>query len=165
MTEMWPEIFGTLVRTDVLNLPSSGFCFYVQWAAAMTRASFPCLILTISGTNPRDFTALRSIAVTITGLLFVSANRLRWAIPSESSSRRICITLSLGTWILYDFLSKCQFLCIWNAVMEFLIPILWLHAKQNHYFYYFSLNCTLASVSLRFFHSMKYHSKFSRDVQ
>ena len=46
----------------------------------MTRASFPCSIIGISGTNSRDFTGLVYIAVTTIGLLFVSANTLRWAI-------------------------------------------------------------------------------------
>ena len=90
----------------------------------MTRASFTCSIFSMSGTNPRDFTALTYIAVTAIGLLFVSVNRLGWAIPSQLSLRRICIVLSLGTWILYDFLRKCQFLCIRDTAMESLIPIL-----------------------------------------
>ena len=65
----------------------------------------------------------------------------------------------------YDVFSKRDIFCIWDTVMECLIPFLWLYVKQHHQYYYFSLNCTFASVSLMFFHSMKYHSGFSKDAQ
>ena len=47
----------------------------------MSRTLFPCLFLSISGTNPGDFTALTYIAVTTIGLLSDSPDRLRWACP------------------------------------------------------------------------------------
>ena len=129
-------VFGNMITTFLISyrisllleripyLCASEFYIYVKWAATMTQGSFPCSILSISGANSRDFTALTYIAVTTIGLLFVSANTLREATPSESSSWRICITLSL---------------CIRDTVMESLILMLWLYAKQDHQFYYFSL--------------------------